>query len=167
MGPGCQKGTQWAQDRIYSPSGMEQLHYFNNCRHTSAWWIRALLKTLHGTKRVAAHVRSSALPLLRAEPLLQEIFIMPFKTFILINLICINKWNQMHHSLPIIILSLIMVGDLSRHVERTNNCKEGENALKISKKKKKKKPWDSSTKDQPLSWMQQSLNTCVLSTSWF
>lgn len=39
---------------------------------------------------------------------------------------------------PIIILSLIMVGDLSRHVERTNNCKEGENALKISKKKKKK-----------------------------
>lgn len=94
MGPGCQKGTWWDQDKCASTTGMKLFHYFNNgCSRTRAPRLAVSLAT--NPRRVATHARNSALCPLIAEPALHTLLVLPLKTFILMNPICMNKQNQM------------------------------------------------------------------------
>lgn len=85
-------------------------------------WIWVPLKTLHNTRKVASHLSSAALSPLIPEPLLQKLFIMPLNTFILMNPICMNEWNQVHHPLLIIFLSWLWQGTQ----RGKNHCNERE-----------------------------------------
>lgn len=85
-------------------------------------WIWAPLKTLHNTRKVASHTSGAALSPLIAEPLLQKLFTMPLNTFILMNPICMNEWNQVHHPLLIIFLSWLWQGTQ----RGKNHCNERE-----------------------------------------
>lgn len=85
-------------------------------------WIWGPLKTLHNTSKIASHMSSTALSPLIAEPLLQKLFIMPLNTFILMNPICMNEWNQLHHLLLIIFLSWLWQGTQ----RGKNHCNERE-----------------------------------------